>query len=644
MILRFLAIGLLAASLALEASHAQSAFERRGDSLIFVYALETIVVRGEHQSSPPMQIELSTDEIAKRNTPTVADLLRFETGLSVSTGPKAETETRIRGFNARDVLVLVDGRPINPGYYGKVDLSMLPVDNIAAVKVIKGPSSVAYGANGMGGVINVVTKNGLEKPRTVIESEFGDHLYRKLNINHSRRLGGLNYWVSVYNHFSDGYALSDDFVPNVRENGGYRDNSFYSQTGVTGKLGYQPDDNSLYSLSAGYHWAEKAIPSTTYTGESARYREFPKWIRFNSSLAALWHPSQSTELTATVFADAQHDRFIDYSGIEKLPEQISFDSKLENWTIGGCIAASIHPSHRHRIRVGLNFKRDLMNKKPDVNEAWVSHHISTGSIFLEDEFTPFKSTEVTVGLAYHLSTTDTDRSSVRHTSPMVSLVQSLPLRLHLRLAWANAIRFPAMHYLYSNSSGNPDLLPEEANKFELGLSRRFDFDEQRYASVELAFFHNDLNNVIYRASRSYRYENIGNGDLRGIEIAAEVSISENLSAQISYSHLASLESSTEMLEEVAPNKWRLLVDARIWFGLKVAYEYGWLDARTTYLTESQGFMLPEYGLHRLNLSFPASDFLTLRLTINNITDVYSEDELGYPGPGRQITGGLNLTL
>jgi len=247
-------------------------------------------------------------------------------------------------------------------------------------------------------------------------------------------------------------------------------------------------------------------------------------------------------------------------------------------------------------------------------------------------------------LAYHLFAADTGNTSDGHLSPMVSLVQSLPLRLHLRLAWANAIRFPAMHHLYSNSSGNPDLLPEEANKFELGLSRRFDFDEQRYASVELAFFDNNLNNVIYRATRSYRYENIGDADLRGIEIAAEASISENLSAQVSYSHLASLESSAEMLEEVAPNKWRLLVDARTVFDLKVAYEYGWLDARTTYLTESQGLMLPEYGLHQLNLSYPVSDFLTLRLTINNLTDAYNEDELGYPGPGRQITGGFDLTL
>ena len=286
----------------------------------------------------------------------------------------------------------------------------------------------------------------------------------------------------------------------------------------------------------------------------------------------------------------------------------------------------------------------MMNKKPDVDEAWVTHHISTGSIFFEEEFTPFKSTEATVGLAYHLSTTDTDRPSVRHASPMVSLVQDLPLQLNLRLAWANAIRFPTMHHLYSNSSGNPDLLPEKASKFEVGLSRHFGFGRERYASVELAFFHNDLNDVIYRASRSYRYENIGDADLRGVEISAEASISGSIFAQVSYSHLASLESSREMLVEVAPNKWGFLVNARTGFSLEVTYEYGWFDARPTYLSESQGLMLPEYGLHRLNLSYPVSDSLTLRLTINNLTDAYNEDELGYPGPGRQITGGFDLTL
>ncbi|MBM3325132.1 MAG: hypothetical protein FJY66_05640, partial [Calditrichaeota bacterium] len=173
-----------------------------------IYVLEEVVVYGvSTMSSTSMTTEITAEEIRQRNAVTVADILRSDPGLEVTTGPKAETETKIRGFPARAVLILVDGRPINPGYYGKVDLSMLPLENIAKLQVVKGPASVAYGANTMGGVVNIVTKNGLETPRTTIASEFGDYEFRKLSINHSRRIGRFNYWLSGYENYARGYAL-----------------------------------------------------------------------------------------------------------------------------------------------------------------------------------------------------------------------------------------------------------------------------------------------------------------------------------------------------------------------------------------------------------------------------------------------------
>ena len=218
----------------------QEQFELEADSLIQIYRLQEVLVYGNREPLPSsMQLELNQQQMKDRNAKTVADLLNFEPSLNFKSGYKSETEIRIRGFRSSDILVLLDGRPMNPGYYGKVDLSMLPLDNLAKITIVKGPASVAYGANSMGGVINIVTQNGLEIPRTVIETKIGDYEFRNLSVSHSRQVGRFNYWLSSYEQHTRSFPMSANFQPNQYEDGGARDNSFYHKAGICGKLGYQ---------------------------------------------------------------------------------------------------------------------------------------------------------------------------------------------------------------------------------------------------------------------------------------------------------------------------------------------------------------------------------------------------------------------
>ncbi|MBU1936405.1 TonB-dependent receptor, partial [bacterium] len=555
------------------------------DTSALVYTLEEVVVYGIRAfGNTSMITEITAEEIQERNAVTVADILRSDPGLAVTTGVKAETETKIRGFPARDVLVLVDGRPINPGYYGKVDLAMLPLDNIAKIKIIKGPASVAYGANSMGGVINIVTKNGLETPQTVVESEFGDYKFRKLSVNHSRQVGRFNYWLSGYENYSDGYVLSKDFAATSLEDGGLRGNSFYHKSGVSGKLGFQPSPANLYALSLGYHWAKKDVPYTIYTFESPQFRTFPEWQRISSALSGNWLLRDDMSLKAIVFADAQHDRLIDYSGSAMRDDQIVWDSKLENWTFGSSVDGRFDVGKNHRLQAGMNFKRDLMNKKPDVNDPWVSHTIYTGTVFSQDNYRPWKRTEITAGVSYNVFGIEEKNLTTQKLCPMVSVRQGLPWELQGRASYANAIRFPTLHHLYSESSGNPDLNAEQADKFEVGLERSFEFNSpHRFLSIEIAFFRNDLTDLIYRAARSYRFQNIGDATLQGWELRTQFELSRYISGDVSYGYIDPNESSTVLLEEVSPNRIRASLTGRTGFGTKMLYELNAFDERSTYI-------------------------------------------------------------
>ncbi len=450
----------------------QEQFELEADSLIQIYRLQEVLVFGDREQMPSSKlIELNHEQMKARNSKTVAELLNYEPGLNFKAGYKSETETRIRGFRSSDVLVLLDGRPINPGYYGKVDLSMLPLDNLAKISIIKGPASVAYGANSMGGVINIVTQNGLEKPHTILDTKFGDYQLRNLSLSHSRQVGRINYWLSSYEQYARSFPLSAGFPPNNYENGGARDNSFYHKTGVSGKLGYQFNQQFFMTLSSDYHWAKKDIPVATryLAGDTPRYWIFPHWERYSLTLSSEWTANTRLTLKSVFFGDAYNDRLINYLNSSMSERQIDYDSVLENFTIGGLIHGEYNLSQLHHLLAGIEFRRDLMNKKADLDEPWDDHATVTGSVFLQDDFQFWKNTSFVLGLGYFIHQTETEHLNV-NLAPMVSFQQQLPNKWKLYSSYSHSVRFPTLHHLYSLSSGNPKLNPEYADKCEVGVN------------------------------------------------------------------------------------------------------------------------------------------------------------------------------
>ncbi len=625
------------------AAFSQWQFYNQDDSSIYVYKLEEIVVYGQRNKiNPSMVTELKLEDIQARNATTVTEVLKYDPGLSLTTGTKAETETKIRGFPSRDVLVLVDGRPINPGYYGKVDLSMLPLDNIAKIQVIKGPASVAYGANSMGGVISIITKNGLDIPRTVIETKFGDYQFRNLNINHSRKIGKINYWISGYENYSRGFKLSHDFTPTSLEDGGVRNNSFYHRAGFSGKVGFQPSAKGQFALSLSYNWAKKNIPTTIYSWDSPQYWKFPSWQRYSGSASWQWQLKPSVEMRSILYVDVYNDRLITYLNKEMRYDQIDYDSRLENWTAGGILDGKILYGNNHQFHGGLNFKRDLMNKKSDLDQPWHSHTTYTGSIFLQDDYKFWKRTEFTIGVNYNFFQSEAENSFSSRICPLISIKQEFWQQFQCYATYANTIRFPTLHHLYSETSGNPRLKPEQADKIEIGLQKFLLFDNQfRYGSIELIYFYNNLKNLIYRESKSYRYKNIARSKIQGGELRSIWSFNRYFAGEIGYGYTQVHGSSTELMEYIPTNKFRLQLNAKTGFGTNLNYEFGYFDERITFVTTK---MLPAYFVHNINISQQITSHFKIRLELSNFTDTHFEEELGYPAPGANVIAGLSWTF
>ena len=148
-------------------------------------------------------------EVAESGARSVADLLAMKGGIRLSTtsGNTSGAAVHLRGFgeNASSrVLVLVDGRPINRPDMGGVSWLEVPISRVARVEILRGSQTARFGDNAVGGVINLVTKEG-GKASTVVEGAGGSDGYTLARISHQDSYGGHDIAFDLERNFTDGW-------------------------------------------------------------------------------------------------------------------------------------------------------------------------------------------------------------------------------------------------------------------------------------------------------------------------------------------------------------------------------------------------------------------------------------------------------
>ena len=224
----------------------------------------------------PVDAEVITRvELLKRNVQTAQDALDQTTGLLVgktSSGWGSKGTVRVYGLNAKYTLVLVDGQRLLGGHQNAIDLQQISIDMIERIEILKGPASALYGSDAVGGVVNIITRNGTDKPEfsgsiamglrgTVVGSMSGGAGSENLKTRFSytyRESDGVDEELDSYNE----HILQGTVSLKLSEKAKFSLKPYYSFQNMPD----QDTKQERYGINAMLDWAPDALSSVKLRG------------------------------------------------------------------------------------------------------------------------------------------------------------------------------------------------------------------------------------------------------------------------------------------------------------------------------------------------------------------------------------------
>jgi len=209
---------------------------------------------------------------------TTAELLERTVGVRVIDfgGLGQHQAISIRGSSPEQIVVLLDGVRLNSAQRGGVDISSIPLEMIERIEVIRGGEAALFGADALGGVVNIISKKGKTgedgKPATSLLGSLGSFHTFKGSFSHGFKVEDFDYFISHTHQSTRGNFsyLNTNFQEAVRIN-----NKSLSEASFV-RLGYDAEGIGRFEVSDQFFWTERGQPgfglNQLFSAESEEFR------------------------------------------------------------------------------------------------------------------------------------------------------------------------------------------------------------------------------------------------------------------------------------------------------------------------------------------------------------------------------------
>ncbi|MBB3117320.1 TonB-dependent receptor plug domain-containing protein [Pseudoduganella violacea] len=532
--------GILAA--AILAAFGSSPAWAHGEDDGSAFELGTITIMGKRPQAGEVGEDqvasvVSRQEMQRFNRDNVGDALNLLSGVTLSNNSRNEKTISVRGFDARQVPLFIDGIPVYVPYDGYVDFNRFSTADLAAIQVAKGFSSVAYGANTMGGAINLISR----KPTKALEGDasigFAEGSERQASANVGTRQGRWYLQAGVSWLRSDSFPLSSDFRPTASEDGGERNNAYRKDSKVSLKVGFIPNASDEYAVSYYKQDGKKGQPPST-DPTAARYWKWPYWDKESLYFISNTALGRSELLQVRLYHDRYGNEVDSYTNGSYATLKPSGSGSVgtgrsiyKDKTNGGSITLESSRWDAHSLRLVAHFKSDD-HRETDANATLNSNFKDEFlSYAVEDNIQLSPSFMLALGAGRHEQRAKTVYSLGNpYSVPGRKSANNLQAGLYydwsgigrLYATAAKKTRLPKLKDRYSQRLGsfieNPNLQAEEALNYEIGYQGR----AWSGAKAEAALFYSDVSDKIQSqpnvVGNKSQMRNIGKVHLSGLEL------------------------------------------------------------------------------------------------------------------------------
>lgn len=539
------------------------------------YELGKVEVTSQKDISQNPSVEVvSSETIKETEAKTVVEALQSVPSVYPDyTGARGESKVRVRGFSSTRVPIYIDGIPIYVPYDHNIDLGRFKTYDLGEIDVSKGYVSPMYGANTMGGAINLITK----KPTKELEGEVGAGVFSGNGYEEYATIATkqeLYYGLlSVSDIQRDYYRLPSDYESAGHQVRSKRSNSAYGDKKLNLKVGYTPNSTDEYSFNYIVQRGDKEQPwfamaqgstSNNAYNRNWDWKDWDKTSYYVITKTAIGEHYLKTRLYYDEFYNKILFKGTPQSGTQDVVSEIS---EYDDNTFGGVIEGDIKLADNHLLKLSVSQKydnhKDISSKSPNADIRDESKTLSLGAEYswqLNDKLTwtlggSYDKNEITKAeyrnSAGTLVAGEFPKYNTDAFNPQTILTFNATKDLMFYGSISQKSNMPTLKDRYSSKFGdyilNPSLEAEKSLTYEIGTD--WSFVEDHHAKV--ALFYTKTKDYIASVSglsnadatlgctgaSCKQMQNFDQEEHKGVEVTFDSLWSSQLKSTLSYTYI-----------------------------------------------------------------------------------------------------------
>lgn len=613
---------------------------------------------GEIESEQVSSV-VSREDFRRFNRDNVGDAANLLSGVTLSTNSRNEKMIYLRGYDARQAPLFIDGIPVYVPYDGYVDMNRFTTADLAAIQVVKGFSSVAFGANTLGGAINLISRRPVRAFEGDASVGIASGQERKAAVNVGTNQGmwyaqaGVSYLESGY------FPMASGFSATPTENGGHRENSARRDSKVSLKLGLTPNATDEYALSYYKQDGKKGQPPSTDPA-AARYWKWPFWDKESLYFVSRTALGDKETLKLRLFRDTfDNDLRIYGDASYTTYNPVTGVSVYHDKSKGASFELTSIRIPANEIKLVASYKVDEHVNIDGAGATGESFKDKLHSYALEDNIRLAPRWLLSLGVSRHSLRADkvfksgwpafdtSDRKQA--TNGQAALFFDLDQGRRLYASVAEKTRLPTLKDRFSLRFGryveNPALAPETSLSYEIGYQGRLTGGTRLEAALFTSRIDDKIQSVFQAGTTACtnatpcQMQNVGEVRSRGLELGLRSALADWLEVGANYTFLdlKNRSNPASKVTDIPRHKLTAFAIARLGDRFELT---PFIDSETGRWA-SDTVKLGGFTTLNLKLTYRPLPQLDLEAGVTNAGDKQYAMADGFPSPGRMLFANAN---